>query len=239
MSQQGMTCSSCHGTLAQVARNPNPWLQEPRCDGCHQNRFQQNNALYRFSTGHGGVYCEGCHDSTHAIARSSQPRDAIKFIALQGHAGTLDTCTVCHASVPTGAGPHGILAPNQPGFLFTPDRSSAREPGEAVTYVHTLHNTGNVNDTYLLTWSHSQNWSTLSASLNGAAVTVPGPKLLPSDQTLVITVTVSVPSDAVAGTVDTIIITATSSVNPAAVGRVTDVTLVPLTRVYLPIMLRN
>jgi hypothetical protein len=225
--------------MAQVAQNPNPWFNEPRCDGCHLNRFQQNNALYRFSTGHGGVYCEGCHDSTHAIARSTQPRDAIKFIALQGHAGTLDTCTVCHSAMPTGAGPHGIVAPTQPGFLFTPDRSSVQEPGDDVTYIHTLHNTGNISDTYTLTWSKSHSWSNISAALNGAPVTVPGPATLLTDQTLLITVTVSVPIDAVTGTVDTIIITATSLVSPTLFGRVTDVTLVPSARVYLPILMRN
>jgi hypothetical protein len=108
MSQQhGMTCVDCHGTMAQVAQNPNPWLNEPRCDGCHtEPKYAQNNALYRFSSGHGGVYCEACHDSTHAIALSSQPRDAIKFINLQGHNGTLNTCTVCHLTQPTSGGPH-------------------------------------------------------------------------------------------------------------------------------------
>ncbi len=70
MSQQGMTCVNCHGTMDQVSRNPTPWLHEPRCDTCHVrpgargvNVFQQNNALYRMSSQHGGVYCEGCHDS--------------------------------------------------------------------------------------------------------------------------------------------------------------------------------
>jgi len=240
MSQRGMTCIDCHGTLAQVAQNSNPWLNEPRCDDCHtDNRFQQNNALYRFSSGHGGIYCEACHDSTHAIARSTQPRDAIKFIALQGHAGTLDTCTVCHATMPTGAGPHGIVAPSQPGFLFTPDRSSVQRPGEDVTYIHTLHNTGNVSDTYTLTWSSSKGWSAVSATLNGGSVVLPGAATLLVDQTLLVTVTVSIPSDAITGAVDTTIITATSVVSPTLVGRVTDITLVPSAHVYLPIIHKN
>jgi hypothetical protein len=63
--------------------------------------------------------------------------------------------------------------------------------------------------------------------------------MLLTDQTLLVTVTVSVPSDAVSGTVDTIVITATSSVSPTLVGRVIDITLVPRARVYLPISLRN
>jgi len=131
------------------------------------------------------------------------------------------------AIVPTGAGPHAILATTQPGFLFTPDRFSVQQPGEDVTYIHVLHNTGNISDTYTLTWSRSHSWSTISAALNGAPVTVPGTATLLTDQTLLITVTVSVPTDAVTGTVDTIIITATSSVSPTLAGRVTDFTLVP------------
>lgn len=105
-----MNCIDCHGGMAQVALNPNPWLNEPRCDTCHTPtaamQFNQDNALYRFSKGHGGVYCEACHDSTHAIAASREPADAIKFMQLQGHTGTLDECTVCHTTTPSGSGPH-------------------------------------------------------------------------------------------------------------------------------------
>ena len=107
--------------MATVSRNPNPWLNEPRCDNgaCHGSGYRQDQPLYRMSKEHGGVYCEACHDSTHAIAPSRQPNDAIKFYALQGHAGTLDTCTVCHASQPSGPGPHGIVAPT-PEVTVTP-----------------------------------------------------------------------------------------------------------------------
>ena len=58
---------------------------------------------------HGGIYCEGCHDSTHAIVPSREVNDGIKFMAWQEHAGPLDTCTVCHASQPTSGGPHPPL----------------------------------------------------------------------------------------------------------------------------------
>ncbi len=101
MYQEGLSCVDCHGTVAHVAQNSNPWLNEPRCDSCHEG-VHQNNALYRFSTGHGDLYCAACHDSPHAIAPSVQPKDAIKFINLQGHNGPLDTCTVCHATQPSG-----------------------------------------------------------------------------------------------------------------------------------------
>ncbi len=107
---RNMNCIDCHGPMSTVAQNPNPWLNEPRCDTCHTPtaslQFTLNQPLYRFSTGHGGVYCEACHDSTHAIATSREWNDAIKFIELQGMRGTLDKCTVCHLTQPSGPGPH-------------------------------------------------------------------------------------------------------------------------------------
>lgn len=116
----GMTCIDCHGTMDTVAGNPNPWLNEPRCDAaaCHGAGYAQNAALYRMSSDHGGVYCAACHDSPHAIAPSSQPNDALKFVALQGTPGTLAKCTVCHASPPGGPGPHGIVSHLPPGIYL-------------------------------------------------------------------------------------------------------------------------
>jgi hypothetical protein len=103
-----MGCVDCHGGMLDVAdENRNPWLDEPRCDDCHtEPGYEQDQPLYRMSKGHGGLYCESCHDSTHAIATSSQPRDSIKFINLQGHSGTLEECTVCHLTYPSEGGPH-------------------------------------------------------------------------------------------------------------------------------------
>jgi mono/diheme cytochrome c family protein len=40
--------------------------------------------------------CEACHDSTHALAKSREPNDGIKFVALQGDATYLKKCSVCH-----------------------------------------------------------------------------------------------------------------------------------------------
>lgn len=67
-------------------------------------------SLYRFSTGHGGLQCQGCHGSTHAEYPSSHDSDNVQTIALQGHKGVLADCTTCHASVPATAngGPHGM-----------------------------------------------------------------------------------------------------------------------------------
>ena len=230
-------CVSCHGTMQQVAQKGNPWLNEPRCDTCHikagtntSNVYQQNNALYRNSTGHGGIYCEGCHDSTHAIAPSSQPRDALKFIDLQGHAGTLDVCLVCHSTWPTGAGPHEIKAPNQRAFSLTPDRSASPEPGTQVIYTHTLQNTGTVSDTYTLQSTSSRGWSSVAPL---TSIT------LQSGQSTPITVTVTVPGgQGTRGQLDTTIVTATSTFSPTLTQHVTDITLVPTTRVYLPLVLK-
>jgi hypothetical protein len=108
-----MNCIDCHGTMYVVSRNSNPWLNEPRCDDtrCHGSAFQLNQPLYRNSKEHGGVYCEGCHDSTHAIAPSRELNDSIKFIALQKRSGPLVSCTVCHTTWPTSPGPHNLLPP--------------------------------------------------------------------------------------------------------------------------------
>jgi hypothetical protein len=105
--EHGVICASCHGGMAKVAQNPNPWLNEPRCDGCHNTgQYNQDKVLYRHSKEHGGLYCEACHDSTHAIAPSREANDGLKFVQLQGNNGTLEECSVCHATPPASGGPH-------------------------------------------------------------------------------------------------------------------------------------
>lgn len=110
--QKGMDCVDCHGTMEKVSQNPAPWFNEPRCDAanCHGAGYAQDMPLYRMSKGHGGVYCEACHDSPHAIAPSSVSNDSIKFIALQGRIGALSNCMACHATSPKLPGPHGVTA---------------------------------------------------------------------------------------------------------------------------------
>ncbi len=56
--------------------------------------------LYRLSIGHGGIFCEGCHGSTHAewpnaIANSN---DNVTATQLQGHSGKIVECSVCHGA---------------------------------------------------------------------------------------------------------------------------------------------
>jgi hypothetical protein len=74
-----------------------------------------NPKLYRVSTGHGGLFCEACHGSTHAEWPASNPNanDNIPAAQIQGHTGYIAECTVCHepndTSLPLGNnGPHGM-----------------------------------------------------------------------------------------------------------------------------------
>ena len=91
-------CSSCHGDLTYTGMaTRNPWIIEPACQMCHNtsqrfattfdntgqwrqttDTFATNDNvpvtganLFRFSTGHGGVYCSACHGSPHAGYRPS------------------------------------------------------------------------------------------------------------------------------------------------------------------------
>ncbi|MCF8368498.1 MAG: T9SS type A sorting domain-containing protein [Bacteroidales bacterium] len=117
MNTLGMTCQDCHGSVGQVAQSiangREPWLEEPSCGAteCHGPDYaEEEGKLFRQSKGHGGLYCSACHGSPHAIYPSSNERDNVQNIALQGYAGILQECTVCHGVAPSGAGPHGIFA---------------------------------------------------------------------------------------------------------------------------------
>jgi hypothetical protein len=133
-----MGCQSCHGNMSKVG-DPNRvgWLQEPNCQACHFDGKRTTSAvdaagnlikpadtrfatspdtpakgfsLFRFSKGHGGMQCESCHGATHAEYPSSHVNDNLQSIALQGYAGTVRECTVCHSTTPMTAtgGPHGM-----------------------------------------------------------------------------------------------------------------------------------
>ena len=68
-------------------------------------------SMYRFSTDHGGLQCEACHGPTHAETPSSHVNDNVQANGLQGHAGELAECSVCHPSNQTlaaASGPHGL-----------------------------------------------------------------------------------------------------------------------------------
>ncbi len=67
-------------------------------------------SLYRFSRGHGGLYCESCHGSTHAEFPSVDANDNLTSIQHQGHVGMLVECDACHGTQPNtvSGGPHGM-----------------------------------------------------------------------------------------------------------------------------------
>jgi hypothetical protein len=84
-----------------------------------ESRFASNKALYRLSggddgsgKGHGGLSCEGCHGSTHAIWPNANywANDNRAAEGLQGHTGTLIECSTCHEGDlgMTLKGPHGM-----------------------------------------------------------------------------------------------------------------------------------
>lgn len=101
---EGLTCEDCHGDMNAVASpTRRPWIDEPRCGSCHQREefeFEQPGTLYRDSKGHGGVHCAACHGSPHAVAPTVVAADNAQAVALQGHAGTISKCTVCHTAYP-------------------------------------------------------------------------------------------------------------------------------------------
>ncbi len=103
---------STDGIRAMLAFNSSDAAASPRLAA--SSRFAENTGkLYRFSKGHGGVACEGCHNSTHAIWPNPDDvhNDNVAARQVQGHAGTVTECTACHGAGTLALalnGPHGI-----------------------------------------------------------------------------------------------------------------------------------
>ncbi|MCB9849442.1 MAG: hypothetical protein H6817_01915 [Phycisphaerales bacterium] len=128
-----------------------PWADEPKCGSCHtgqgsdpvgtiaydpqdpaatplaptNTRFAENpDTLYRNSLdGHASLACEACHGSPHAIwpHRDPNANDNVQAIELQGYAGPIRECSVCHRAnaFPNGTlnGPHGMHPVNDPQWI--------------------------------------------------------------------------------------------------------------------------
>ncbi len=131
-------CSACHGSLTMVGSTKRTgWLDEPTCQMCHNNSLRYSTtftskgvwrqtqdqtfatdpnvpttgkSLYRYSTGHGALFCSACHGSQHAELPSLQANDNVYAMNLQGYVGRITECTVCHSTPPVSAtgGPHGL-----------------------------------------------------------------------------------------------------------------------------------
>lgn len=118
---QEPTCQSCHVGTAVSAAGQLRFTSAFAASGSPRTAIDQTFAtnsgvpaaglsLFRFSKGHGNLYCEACHGSTHAEFPSADANDNVQTILLQGHAGTLAECSACHTTVPSTAngGPHGL-----------------------------------------------------------------------------------------------------------------------------------
>lgn len=107
---KGIQCVDCHGGMAAMGDPTRaPWADEPRCGDCHQKNgfeFEEPGKLFKDSVGHGNVMCSACHGSPHAITPTLTDVDNLAAIQKQGHAGVIDTCTVCHTSQPSDPFPH-------------------------------------------------------------------------------------------------------------------------------------
>ena len=98
-------CVECHGTMGEMAASITsntkvPWEDEPKCITCHSGVSEVNtgDVLYRNATGHGGIYCAGCHQSPHAMVPSSQSKDNYQAQQYQHASVTIGSCHACHGT---------------------------------------------------------------------------------------------------------------------------------------------
>ncbi len=120
------------------------------------SRFATTEALYRLSganngtnQGHGGLSCEGCHGSTHAIWPNINPNANDNKAAndLQGHSGTIIECTTCHEGNlgNTLDGPHGMHAVGDTSFSNGGHEDIAEQNnGDSCRACHGLNGEGSV-----------------------------------------------------------------------------------------------
>ncbi len=108
MFARGMSCINCHGNMHAVAdTGRDPWLEEPDCIKCHPHGSEPGK-LYRMSAGHGGLYCEACHNSTHAEYPSSMVEDNMQPVRLQNTSFPIGKCDVCHTDEVKGTVVHAV-----------------------------------------------------------------------------------------------------------------------------------
>lgn len=101
----GGNCTTCHGTMAQVAGSiqsgRTPWLDEPACADCHEGvqGVATGNTLYRNAEGHGNLFCAACHGSPHAMIPAREEVDNYQALQYQDFTGvvkSMGSCGVCH-----------------------------------------------------------------------------------------------------------------------------------------------
>ncbi|HHN94518.1 MAG TPA: hypothetical protein ENK17_07100, partial [Anaerolineae bacterium] len=140
--------------------------------------------------------------------------------AVSGTVGTVTITATSQADGSTSAAVTDTTTVSQvPGVALAPDRSGTSDPGQAVTYTHTLTNTGNGPDTFDLTQQAPSGWTVTVA---------PNPVTLGPRAAQTISVTVMPPADAISDTVGTVVVTATSQADGSTSAAVTDTTTVSL-----------
>ena len=145
----GRRCTNCHTSSLPTSIDAQP-ITSPT------SRFAENKSLFRLSgskdgsgKGHGGVMCEGCHGSTHAIWPSANPNanDNIAAKQIQGHAGTVTECVSCHASGSLGitlGGPHGMHPVGGTAFANGGHEHLAEKNPDSCRACHGKHGEGSV-----------------------------------------------------------------------------------------------
>ena len=110
MFRAGKTCTDCHGDMygmtTSLQNGRQAWLQEPRCGDCHDAKHAENsNTLFRNSVlmnapeeMGGRIYCEACHNGTHAELATANPADPTIPQKFQGDTYWIWNCQVCHSS---------------------------------------------------------------------------------------------------------------------------------------------
>jgi len=168
-------CSACHSNLTTVGSSTRTgWLDVPACQMCHNNSLRYTStftskgvwrqtkdltfattpdapiagkSLYRYSTGHGALFCSACHGSPHAEFPTLQANDNVYPQALQGYVAKITECTVCHSTVPVSptGGPHGIHTIGQSWVNQGGHQSYVDAYGyQACAYCHGLKYNGSV-----------------------------------------------------------------------------------------------
>lgn len=111
----------------------------------------------------------------------------------------------------------------QRSVSVTPNGTSGVAAGSVATYTHTIKNTSNVTDTFNLSATSSNGWTTSITTVGGTPLSALS---LAAQETTTVVVRVTVPGGAPSGTRDTTTVRATSQTKPSVTSAATDTTYV-------------